>query len=88
MRTVCCLRRDRDWPAWDGSVTGRKVGPRVVPAKFPKGPVPVPLGSQSTPARYPGDRAGRSRGTVGGEASRSARLELKLFESRLPPCHP
>lgn len=88
MRTVWCPRRDGDWPAWNGPVTGWKVGTRVVPVKFPKGPVPVLLRSQSTPAQYRGDRAGRSCAAVGGEASRSARLELELFEFRLPPCHP
>lgn len=88
VRTVWCPRRDGDRSAWDGPVTGRKVGPRVVPTKFPKSPIPVPLESQSTPAWYWEDRAGRSHGAVGGEASRTARLELELFESRLPPCHP
>lgn len=31
--------------------SGRKVGPRAVPANFPKGPVPAPRGSPSTRAR-------------------------------------
>lgn len=47
-----------------------------------------PVGAQAPGPGVPGDGAGPPGGAVGGEASRSARLELELFESQLPPCHP
>lgn len=44
---------------WRACHSGRKVGPRAVPANFPKGPVPAPRGSLSIRARCP-----RRRGWV------------------------
>lgn len=85
-RTVWCPRLGGGRPAWEGLVTpGGKWGLGLCPRTFPKVRSPRPIGARAPGPDVPGDGAGPPGGAVGGEASRSARLELELFESQLPP---
>lgn len=85
-RTVWCPRLGGGRPAWEGLVTpGGKWALGLCPRTFPKVRSPRPEGARAPGPDVPGDGAGPPGGAVGGEASRSARLELELFESQLPP---
>lgn len=85
-RTVWCPRLGGGRPAWEGLVTpGGKWGLGLCPRTFPKVRSPRPVRARAPGPDVPGDGAGPPGGAVGGEASRSARLELELFESQLPP---
>lgn len=83
-RTVWCPRRGGGRPEWGGPVTlGGKWGLGLSPRTFPKVRSRRPVGARVPEPGVPRDGAGLSRGAVGGEASRSARMKLELFESQV-----
>lgn len=88
-RTVWSPRLGGGRPAWEGPVTlGGKWGLGLCPRTFPEGRSWRPVGARAPGSRVLGDGAGPPGGAGGGEASRSARLELERSESQLPPSHP
>lgn len=67
----------------------RKVGPPAVPANFPKGTgpsVPWEPKPQGPVSRETG--LGRLAAPLAGRLPGVRDLELELFESQIPPCHP